>query len=120
MTDVGYPQTGLTADEFYSKSVKEEDAGKRRRLFADARQSNLCIYQIYVLAAEVEEHWKADKGRIKAILSRGVTVFKNPAGQGAHCSKVSNDTWKQQATDAERRGHPKTATALREVIDRAS
>ncbi|KAF9121505.1 hypothetical protein BGW39_010487 [Mortierella sp. 14UC] len=118
MSNIGYPQTGITADEFYSKSVKEADAGKRRRLFADARQSNICLYQIYVLAAEVEEHWRSDTDHIKAILSRGVTVFKNPQGQGAHCHKVSNDTWKQQATDAERHGYPKTATALREVVAR--
>ncbi|KAF9910239.1 hypothetical protein EC991_006968 [Linnemannia zychae] len=116
MSNIGYPQTGLTVDEFYSKSFKESDAGERRRLFADARQSNLCTYQLYVVAAEAEEHWKSDTGRIKAILSRGVTVFKNPAGQGAHCPKVSSDAWKQEANDAERRGHPKTATALREVV----
>ncbi|KAG0314020.1 hypothetical protein BGZ97_009712 [Linnemannia gamsii] len=116
MSSVGYPQTGLTADEFYSKATKETDASKRRRLFADARQSNLCTYQIYVLAAEVEEQWNTDVNRIKAILSRGVTVFKNPAGQGAHCPKVSKIAWKQQAADAERRGHCNTAALLKEII----
>lgn len=116
MSNVGYPQTGLTADDFYSKATKEDDASKRRRLFADARQSNLCTYQIYVLAAEVEEQWNTDLNSIKAILSRGVTVFKNPAGQGAHCPKVSKILWQQQAVEAEKRGHRKTAALLKEVI----
>ncbi|KAK3809902.1 MAG: hypothetical protein JOS17DRAFT_780234 [Linnemannia elongata] len=116
MSNLGYPQTGLTADDFYNKAINEEDAGTRRRLFADARQSNLCTYQIYVLAAEAEERWNMHIDRIKAILTRGVTVFKNPAGQGAHCAKVSKANWQQQAVEAAKRGHSKTATALKEVI----
>ncbi|KAG9070501.1 hypothetical protein KI688_008039 [Linnemannia hyalina] len=116
MSNVGYPQTGLTADDFYNKAVNEEDSSTRRRLFADARQSNLCTYQIYVLAAEAEERWNTDINRIKVILTKGVTVFKNPAGQGAHCAKVSKANWQQQAVEAAKRGHRKTATALKEVI----
>ncbi|KAG0285107.1 hypothetical protein BGZ96_010559 [Linnemannia gamsii] len=118
MSNVGYPQTGLTADDFYSKAFKEDDASKRRHLFADARQSNLCTYQIYVLAAEVEEHWDTDVNRIEAMLSRGVKVFRNPAGQGAHCPKVSKNCWQQQAVEAEKRGHRKTAALLKKVIDK--
>ncbi|KAG0202023.1 hypothetical protein BGX33_009968 [Mortierella sp. NVP41] len=116
MSNVGYPQTGLTPETFYAKAVKEPEADKRRRLFADARQSNICVYQIYVFAAEAEEHWKVDVNRIKAILVKGVIVFKNPAGQGAKCTKVTKSKWQQQAVEAEKRGHPKTATALRQVI----
>ncbi|KAF9155110.1 hypothetical protein BG015_010989 [Linnemannia schmuckeri] len=118
MSNVGYPQTGLTADDFYNKAVNQKDASTRRRLFADARQSNLCTYQIYVLAAEVEERWNQDISRIKAILEKGVRVFKNPAGQGAHCAEVSATSWHQQAIEAEKRGHRKTAAALKEVIDK--
>lgn len=116
MPNFGYPQTGLTADDFYNKAVNEEDAKTRRRLFADARQSNLCTYRIYVLAAEAEERWNMPVNLIKAILTRGVTVFKNPAGQGAHCAKVSRTNWQQQAVEAAKRGHNKTETALKEVI----
>ncbi|KAF9932016.1 hypothetical protein FBU30_009080 [Linnemannia zychae] len=116
MSNFGYPSTGLTADDFYAKTIKENDPAKRRRLFADARQSNICVYQIYVLAAEAEEVWGTDANRIKGILQRGVTVFKNPAGQGAHCTKVSKTNWQQQAVEAKSRGHPVTANALKEII----
>ncbi|KAF9109593.1 hypothetical protein BGX27_007457 [Mortierella sp. AM989] len=116
MSNIGYPQTGVSASQFYSNMLAEEDADKRRRLFADARQSSLCSYQVYVLAAEAEEQWGADPLRLKAILHKGVVVFKNPAGQGAHCPKVSRNTWLQEATRSEKQGHFKTADALRQTV----
>ncbi|KAG0299246.1 hypothetical protein BGZ98_010207 [Dissophora globulifera] len=116
MSHIGYPQTGLSAQDFYSKARHEADPNKRRRLFADARQSNLCTFQIYVLDAEVEERWGADSTRLGVILSKGIVVYKNPAGQGAHCAKVSSATWLQEAAAADRRGSVKTAAALRKAV----
>ncbi|KAF8934351.1 hypothetical protein BGZ58_005779 [Dissophora ornata] len=116
MSNLGYPQTDISAAQFYADARKEPDANKRRRLFADARQSNLCVYQIYVLAAGAEEHWGADITRLKALLSKGVVVFKNPAGQSARCPKISKTTWLQEASAAERRGSTLTATALRQAV----
>ncbi|KAF8978922.1 hypothetical protein BGZ46_005997 [Entomortierella lignicola] len=116
MSNLGFPQTGLSAPKFYNEILKEADANKRRRLFADARQSNLCSHQVYVIAAEAEEIWGADPVRLKAMLTKGVVVFKNPAGQGASCSRVSRSTWLREAFRSESRGHTKTATALREAI----
>ncbi|KAF9343856.1 hypothetical protein BGX26_005117, partial [Mortierella sp. AD094] len=80
MSFAGPPHTGpISAQEFYNQALSESDAGKRRRLFADARQSNPGSYQIWVKAAEIEEHWGADQTKLKELLVKGVTVFKNPA-----------------------------------------
>ncbi|KAF9348501.1 hypothetical protein BGX26_000102 [Mortierella sp. AD094] len=117
MSNLGYPQTGFSTTQFYSKAFAEADPNKRRRLFADARQSNLCSYQVYVLAAEAEEHWGADIVRLKTILAKGVTVFKNPAGQGAHCPRVSKGTWMQEAAGSKLRRHVLTAAALEQVVN---
>jgi len=117
-SNFGYPQTGLSPEDFHTKALAESDASARRRLFADARQSNLCVYRIYVLAAEVEEKWFAtDSTRLKDILLKGVVVFKNPAGQGAQCSKVTKDQWLREASESEKRGRPLTARTLRQVVD---
>lgn len=117
MSSFGFPQTGLSSSEYYDKAIKEHNANTRRRLFADARQSNLCAYKIYVLAAEVEEKWGTELNRLKDLLKKGVVVFKNPAGQGAHCPKVSKDQWLTEATESEQRGKTLTARALRQVVD---
>ncbi|KAF9187788.1 hypothetical protein BGZ51_001026 [Haplosporangium sp. Z 767] len=117
MSSIGYPQTGLSAQAFFTKALDEADSSKRRRLFADARQSNLCSFQVYVFAAEVEERWGADSSRLQEILRKGVVVFKNPAGQGAHCPKVTKCQWLLQAAEADRRGHGKTAAALRQLME---
>jgi len=117
MSNVGFPQTGLSSTEFYAKAIQEPDANARRRLFADARQSNLCAYGIYVLAAGVEEKWGADANRLKATLQKGVLVFKNPAGQGANCPKVTKDQWLREAAEADKRRHTLTAKTLRLVLD---
>jgi hypothetical protein len=117
MSFVGFPQTGISPSEFYNRAIKEPNADARRRLFADARQSNLCVYKMYVLAAEVEERWGTDLNRLKDLLKKGVIVFTNPAGQGAHCPKVSRDQWLTEATESEQRGKPLTAQALRQVVD---
>ncbi|KAG0371042.1 hypothetical protein BGZ54_000960 [Gamsiella multidivaricata] len=116
MSEFGFPRSGISLEEFYSKSLRESDPNKRRRLFADARQSNLCSYPLYILAAEIEEVFGADPVRLKAMLTKGVIVFRNPAGQGAHCVKVTKDAWLHEAITADRRGHSKTAAALREVV----
>ncbi|KAG0354208.1 hypothetical protein BC939DRAFT_465617 [Gamsiella multidivaricata] len=129
MSFAGTPLNGpLSAQEFYKQALEESDAGKRRRLFADARQSNPGSYQLWVKAAEVEEHWGADQGKLKDLLVRGVTVFKNPAGPA--CTEnhdhsqhgvtalhsIDKNTWLSEATAAEQSGKGKTAAALQEVV----
>ncbi|KAG0002989.1 hypothetical protein BGZ80_009843 [Entomortierella chlamydospora] len=128
MSFTGTPHSGpLSAQDFYTQALNESDAGKRRRLFADARQSNPGSYQIWVKAAEVEEHWGADQTKLKDLLVRGVTVFKNPAGSG--CTQdhdhsqhgfaggaIDKNTWLTQATVAENNGKSKTAAALHEAV----
>ncbi|KAG0091140.1 hypothetical protein BGZ92_001374 [Podila epicladia] len=129
MSFAGIPHSGpLSPEDFYAQALAEEDAGKRRRLFADARQSNPTSYQLWVKAAEVEEHWGADQTKLKDLLSRA--VFKNPGG--THCTEnhdhsthsvsgiadgpVSKDIWLQEASAAERIGKGKTAAALHEAV----
>ncbi|KAF9180475.1 hypothetical protein BGZ51_006186 [Haplosporangium sp. Z 767] len=122
MSFTGVPKTGpLSPSEFYDQALHEADAGKRRRLFADARQSDPTSYQLWVKAAEVEEHWGADQTKLKDLLSRGVTVFKNPAGHdvpGALTGPrpVDKATWLNEATAAEKGGKSKTAAALHEAV----
>ncbi|KAI1303409.1 hypothetical protein EDD11_005350 [Mortierella claussenii] len=130
MSFTGAPHDGpLSTQEFYSQALKEANADKRRRLFADARQSNPASYQLWVKAAEVEEHWGADKDKLKTLLARGVTVFKNPAG--ATCTEnhdhsqhgltggphaIDKNTWLSEAEAAQESGKGSTADALREVL----
>ncbi|KAF9918390.1 hypothetical protein BX616_009072 [Lobosporangium transversale] len=130
MSFAGVPNNGpLSAEQFYQEAINESDAAKRRRLFADARQSNPANYQLWVKAAEVEEHWGADEEKLKDLLTRGVTVFKNPAG--ASCTEnhdhsqhgftdgpqpVDKHQWLSEATSAQSKGKGKTAAALQEVV----
>ncbi|KAF8938392.1 hypothetical protein BGZ58_000976 [Dissophora ornata] len=129
MSFAGTPHNGpLSAQEFYKQALEESDAGKRRRLFADARQSNPTSYQLWVKAAEAEEHWGADQTKLKDLLTRGVTVFKNPAG--ATCTEnhdhsqhgltgpkpIDKSVWLSEATAAENSGKGKTAAALHEAV----
>ncbi|KAG0347668.1 hypothetical protein BG005_011957 [Podila minutissima] len=131
MSFAGTPHSGpLSPADFYAQALAEADAGKRRRLFADARQSNPASYQLWVKAAEVEEHWGADQTKLKDLLSRGVTVFKNPGG--THCTAnhdhsthsvsgiadgpVSKEIWLHEASAAEKIGKGKTAAALHEAV----
>ncbi|KAF9099123.1 hypothetical protein BGX27_000664 [Mortierella sp. AM989] len=132
MSFAGTPHTGpLSPQDFYTQAVSESDAGKRRRLFADARQSNPGSYQLWVKAAEVEEHWGTDQTKLKDLLVRGMTVFKNPAGSGctqdhdhsqhgfAAGGAVDKNTWLTEATAAEKNGKSKTAAALHEAAGEA-
>ncbi|GJJ72631.1 hypothetical protein EMPS_04989 [Entomortierella parvispora] len=129
MSFAGTPHSGpLSVSDYYSQALNEADAGKRRRLFADARSSNPSSYQLWVKAAEVEEHYGADQSKLKEMLSKGVTVFKNPAGSG--CTEnhdhsehgfsgshaVDKHTWLNEASLAEKSGKGKTAAALHEVV----
>ncbi|KAF8981361.1 hypothetical protein BGZ46_002929 [Entomortierella lignicola] len=132
MSFVGTPSSGpLTAEEFYKQALNESDAGKRRRLFADVRQSNPHSYQAWVKAAEVEEHWGADETKLKELLVKGVTVFKNPAASGCtHNHDHSQDSqhgfnstgaidkqvWLSEANTAEQNGKSKTAAALNAAV----
>ncbi|KAG0325558.1 hypothetical protein BG004_003184 [Podila humilis] len=126
MNFAGAPDSPLSAQEFYAKAMAEADASKRRQMFADARRSNPSSYQLWVKAAEVEEHWGADQEKLKDLLSRGVTVFKNPAGADctadhdhsfhAQSSGVGKDIWLHEATTAEKLGKGKTAAALHEAV----
>ncbi|KAF9913455.1 hypothetical protein BX616_010015 [Lobosporangium transversale] len=116
MSSIGYPQTGISETQFYSQALEESDANKRRRLFADARASNLCSYRVYVLAAQAEEKWGADITRLKALLTKGVIVFRNPAGQHSHCSIVTRGQWLSEADSAFRNNFPSTSTALRSIL----
>jgi len=130
MSFAGTPHTGpISASDFYSQALNEANADKRRRLFADARSSNPGSYQLWVKAAEVEEHYGADQGKLKDLLSKGVTVFKNPAGSG--CTEnhdhsqhgfsgphaVTKNTWLNEASLAEKGGKGKTAAALNEILN---
>ena len=109
----------MTPDIFYERALNEESASRRRRLFADARQSNLCTYQIYVYAAEVEEHHgSATMKDLQSILEKGVVVFRNPAGQAWRCDKITRNMWFAEASLAEYRKHPRTANALKAVLNR--
>ncbi|KAF9950127.1 hypothetical protein BGZ72_008152 [Mortierella alpina] len=131
MSFAGTPHTGhLSVSDFHTQALAEADAGKRRRLFADARQSNPGSHQVWVKAAEVEEHWGADQPKLKELLTRGVTVFKNPAG--ASCTEnhdhsqhgfagngpapVDKNAWLHEASASETSGKSKTAAALKEVV----
>ncbi|KAG0329614.1 hypothetical protein BGZ99_001221 [Dissophora globulifera] len=128
MSFAGPPHDGLSTQEFYKQALEESDAGKRRRMFADARQTNPASYQLWVKAAEVEEHWGADQTKLKDLLTRGITVFKNPAGNT--CTEnhdhsqhgftgpksVDKSTWLSEATVAEQSGKGKTAAALQEAV----
>ncbi|KAF9403929.1 hypothetical protein BGZ94_004462 [Podila epigama] len=131
MSFAGIPHNGpLSPADFYAQALSEADAGKRRRLFADARQSNPASYKLWVKAAEVEEHWGADEDKLKDLLSRGVTVFKNPGGN--HCTEdhdhsthslsgvadgpVGKDVWLNEASVAEQSGKGKTAAALHRAV----
>ncbi|KAG0045329.1 hypothetical protein BGZ83_009443 [Gryganskiella cystojenkinii] len=113
MSNLGFPQTGISSADYYAEAIEESDANVRRRLFADARQSNLGAYAIYVLAAGVEEKWGGDSNRLKATLQKGVIVFKNPAG---NYPKVSKDQWLREASEADKRGQTLTAKTLRLVV----
>ncbi|KAF9936323.1 hypothetical protein BGZ65_002547 [Modicella reniformis] len=113
MASIGYPpHDNLSPDQFYSWAIHESDPGRRRRLFADARQSTLCSHRVYLLAAEIEEHWGAEVSQLKVILAKGIVVFKNPQGQAGYCSKVSKATWLEEASTAS----TKTAAALRQAV----
>ncbi|KAF9561661.1 hypothetical protein EC968_005647 [Mortierella alpina] len=131
MSFAGPPHTGsLSVSDFHTQALAEADAGKRRRLFADARASNPGSHQVWVKAAEVEEHWGADQPKLKELLARGVTVFKNPAGAG--CTEnhdhsqhgltgngpapVDKSAWLHEASASETSGKSKTAAALKEVV----
>ncbi|KAG0206415.1 hypothetical protein BGX28_002131 [Mortierella sp. GBA30] len=132
MSFAGPPHSGpISVSDFYTQALQESDAGKRRRLFADARQSNPASHELWVKAAEVEEHHGADQTKLKELLTRGVTVFKNPAG--ASCTEhhdhsqhgglvgtgpkpVEKNTWLNEANAAEKSGKNKTAAALQEVV----
>ncbi|KAF9133514.1 hypothetical protein BGW39_009588 [Mortierella sp. 14UC] len=122
MSFAGAPTTPISPTDFYSQALQEADAGKRRRLFADARASNPASYQLWVKAAEVEEHWGADQTKLKDLLSRGVTQFKNPAGSAgtglgsAQLMPITKDTWLHEASAAETAGKSKTAAALHDAI----
>ncbi|KAG0198901.1 hypothetical protein BGX28_007721 [Mortierella sp. GBA30] len=117
MSDLGYPpHEKLDPAQFYSRSLREPDASKRRRLFANARQSNLCCFQIYVFAAEIEEEYMLDSMALQGILRKGVVVFQNPSGQGAHCDRISQSLWLQEAQAVRNRGHLRTADALIKVL----
>ncbi|KAG0092489.1 hypothetical protein BGZ93_008293 [Podila epicladia] len=122
MSFAGIPHSGpLSPEDFYAQALAEEDASVA---------SNPTSYQLWVKAAEVEEHWGADQTKLKDLLSRGVTVFKNPGG--THCTEnhdhsthsvsgiadgpVSKDIWLQEASAAERIGKGKTAAALHEAV----
>ncbi|KAF9429188.1 hypothetical protein BGZ76_001685 [Entomortierella beljakovae] len=115
-SNIGFPQTGVLVSKFYTDALAERDPNKRRRMFADARQSNICSYQVYVLAAEVEEKWGADLVRLKALLSKGVIVFRNPHGQASSCPTVSKNEWWSEAAASEKRKFPMTAKALRQTV----
>ncbi|KAF9278586.1 hypothetical protein BGZ68_008485 [Mortierella alpina] len=129
MSFAGPPLDGpLSVQDFHSQALQEADAGKRRRLFADARQSNPHSHEIWVKAAEVEEHWGADEPKLKELLTRGVTVFKNPAGAG--CTEnhdhsqhgfvgpatVDKNAWLHAANASESSGKNKTAAALKQAV----
>ncbi|KAF9584595.1 hypothetical protein BGW38_005910 [Lunasporangiospora selenospora] len=128
MSFVGPPDSPLSPEAFYDQAVKENDAGKRRRLFADARQSSPGSYQLWVKAAEVEEHWGADQPKLKDLLQRGVTVFKNPAGaqcttdhdhsqHGFSGNAIGKNVWLHEASTARLSGKEKTAAALQEILE---
>ncbi|KAF9364742.1 hypothetical protein BGX34_000546 [Mortierella sp. NVP85] len=106
------PQQSISPDDFYAKAILQPDASTRRRLFADARLSAPCSHRAYVQAALVEEAWGAHIPHLKAILTRGIIVFRNPQGQSAHCNQVTKATWLQDASMAT----TKTATALRQAV----
>ncbi|KAF9570537.1 hypothetical protein EC968_001706 [Mortierella alpina] len=113
------PHEQMSPDIFYERSLNEKNASVRRRLFADARLSNVCTYQIYVYAAEVEEHHgAATMNDLQNILQKGVVVFKNPAGQARRCDRITKSMWLAEASLAEYRKHPQTANALRAVLNR--
>ncbi|KAF9089135.1 hypothetical protein BGX29_009694 [Mortierella sp. GBA35] len=122
MSFAGPPSSSLSASDFYSQALQEADAGKRRRLFADARSSNPASYQLWVKAAEVEEHWGADQTKLKELLSRGLIQFKNPAGSAGtgfgspNLMPITKDTWLHEASAAETAGKSKTAAALHDAV----
>ncbi|KAF9918811.1 hypothetical protein FBU30_011270 [Linnemannia zychae] len=122
MSFAGAPASPISATDFYAQALQEADAGKRRRLFADARASNPGSYQLWVKAAEVEEHWGADESKLKDLLSRGVIQFKNPSGSAgtglgsAQLMPVNKDSWIREANAAETAGMSKTAAALQQVV----
>ncbi|KAG0348527.1 hypothetical protein BG004_004943 [Podila humilis] len=112
----GFPASGITPAQFYKEALNIKDSDTRRRLFADARQSNICSHEVYVLAAQAEEHWRADKVELKTMVAKGITVFKNPSGQSEHCPRVGKAVWLQAAAAAQTLGSVKTAAALREAV----
>ncbi|KAF9427535.1 hypothetical protein BGZ76_002304 [Entomortierella beljakovae] len=132
MSFTGTPHGGaLSAQDFYKSALVESDASKRRRLFADARQSNPRSYQIWVKAAEVEEHWGADEIKLKDLLLKGLVVFRNPADSsctqshdhsqhGLSSGAISGATWLAEANLAEEAGKTKTANALRLAVSEDS
>ncbi|KAF9961454.1 hypothetical protein BGZ65_010681 [Modicella reniformis] len=129
MSFAGPPQETISIQDFYDRAINTPDADTRRRLFADVRVSNPGSYQAWVKSAEVEEHWGAEEAKLKTLLSRGITVFKNPAGSGCitdhdHSQHglvgpqpITKHTWDSEATAAEKRGKQKTAKALREALE---
>jgi len=124
MSFVGPPDTALSPEAFYSQALESEDAGFRRRLFADARQSNPGSYQLWIKAAEIEEHWGADEAKLEDLLTRGITVFKNPAGSNSGSGfgepqPVTQHTWETEAVAAESKGKAKTAKALKAAVSKA-
>ncbi|KAF9352083.1 hypothetical protein BGX34_000183 [Mortierella sp. NVP85] len=124
MSFVGPPDTPLSPEAFYSQALATEDAGQRRRLFADARQSNPGSYQLWIKAAEIEEHWGADEARLEDLLTRGITVFKNPGGSYSGSGfgepqPVTQHTWETEAATAESQGKDKTAKALRAAVEKS-
>ncbi|KAF9164623.1 hypothetical protein DFQ27_001700 [Actinomortierella ambigua] len=124
MSFAGPPAEHLSSAQFYSQALNESDAGKRRRLFADARASNPGSYELWVKAAEVEEHWGADEGKLKSLVIRGVTAFKNPAGHEHQDSSslsgpITRETWLDEAVKAKQGGKSKTAVAIEQAVDEA-
>ncbi|KAF9977360.1 hypothetical protein BGZ73_006229 [Actinomortierella ambigua] len=123
MSFAGPPAVTLSSAEFYNQAINEADAGKRRRLFADARASNPGSYELWVKAAEVEEHWGADENKLKDLVVRGVTVFKNPSGHEHNPSSfsgpITRDTWLDEAVKAKQGGKSKTAVAIERAVDEA-
>lgn len=124
MTFTGPPTDPVSVQEFYERALEEPDADTRRRLFADVRASNPASYQVWIKAAEVEEKWGADEAKLKTLLTRGVTVFKNPAGGGSghgihEPQRVTKSQWESEAIHAENNGKDKTAKALKAALNDA-
>ncbi|KAG0240258.1 hypothetical protein BGW41_007097 [Actinomortierella wolfii] len=125
MSFAGPPAHPLSSAEFYNQAINEADAGKRRRLFADARASNPGSFELWVKAAEVEEHWGADENKLKDLVVRGVTVFKNPAGHehqhdpSSFSGPITRDSWLDEAVKAKQSGKTKTAAAIERAVAEA-